>query len=310
MGLKYAVIGTGAIGGFYGGKLANTGKEVHFLFRGDYKQVKENGLQVNSVDGDFLLKQVNAYKSTCEMPVCDVVLVGLKTTANHLLPSLLKPILHKDSLVILIQNGLGIEERLAKELPGVNIAGGLAFICSQKNKPGVISHLDYGKITLGLYKGDKQQLGTVANDFAGAGIDVQIARDLGHARWQKLVWNVPFNGMSVVLGAATDEMLKNRDARQLLHDIMEEVVLAAQACGHALSNNLPDKMIATTLEMTPYAPSMKLDFDSKRPMEIETIYSAPIKTALEAGYEMKKTAMLEQQLRFCEWKAGKPEQES
>ena len=155
MGLKYAVIGTGAIGGFYGGKLAKAGNEVHFLFRSDFEQVKKNGLQIHSVDGDFLVKPVLAYHSTDDMPVCDVILVGLKTTANHQLASLLKPILHENSLVVLIQNGLGVEEKLAEELPHTNIAGGLAFICSQKNSPGVISHLDLGRINLGLYRGNK-----------------------------------------------------------------------------------------------------------------------------------------------------------
>ena len=133
MGLKYAVIGTGAIGGFYGGKLAKAGNEVHFLLRSDYEQVKKNGLQIHSVDGDFLLNPVHAYHSTNAMPVCDVILVGLKTTANHQLASLLKPILHENSLVILIQNGLGVEEKLAEELPDTNIAGrSRIYLCTEK----------------------------------------------------------------------------------------------------------------------------------------------------------------------------------
>ncbi len=298
MSLKYAVIGTGAIGGYYGGKLAHIGRDVHFLLRSDYGQVKENGLQINSVDGDFLLKPVNAYRTAQDMPVCDVVLVGLKTTANHLLPELLKPILHTNSLVVLIQNGLGEEEKLEEALPGANIAGGLAFICAQKNRPGVISHLDYGRINLGLYKGNEQLLARVCSDFREAGIEAKIAENLGLARWQKMVWNIPFNGMSVVLNAATDELLENTAVRELIRDIMTEVVWAAQKCGYELNYNSPDKMIKYTLEMKPYAPSMKLDFDNRRPLEIEAIYSAPIKAALNAGYEMKKTIMLEQQLKY------------
>jgi len=298
MGLKYAVIGTGAIGGYYGGKLAKAGNEVHFLFRSDYEQVKKNGLQINSVDGDFLVNPVLAYNSTDDMPACDVILVGLKTTANHQLAALLKPILHENSLVVLIQNGLGIEEKLAEELPATNIAGGLAFICSQKNSPGVISHLDFGAINLGLFRGDKNQLEQVCTDFCAAGIKAQVAESLGYARWQKLVWNVPFNGMCVVLNTETDQLLANSSVRELSKEIMHEVVKAAQRCGYPLSNELPEKMIQTTKNMTPYAPSMKLDFDNNRPLEIDAIYSAPVEAAQKAGYEMKKVAMLEQQLKF------------
>lgn len=298
MGLKYAVIGTGAIGGFYGGKLAKAGNEVHFLFRSDFEQVKKNGLQIHSVDGDFLVKPVHAYHSTDDMPVCDVILVGLKTTANHQLASLLKPILHENSLVVLIQNGLGVEEKLAEELPHTNIAGGLAFICSQKNSPGIISHLDLGRINLGLYRGNKEQLEQVCTDFCKAGVDAHVAESLGYARWHKLVWNVPFNGMCVVLNSNTDHLMEDESIRELSHDMMQEVVEAAQKCGYNLDNDLPHKMINMTMKMEPYAPSMKLDFDNKRALEVEAIYSAPVKAAQKAGYKMKKVAMLEQQLKF------------
>jgi len=298
MGLKYAVIGTGAIGGYYGGKLAKAGNEVHFLFRSDFEQVKKNGLQVNSVNGDFLINPVLAYHSTEDMPACDVILVGLKTTANHQLASLLKPVLHKNSLVVLIQNGLGIEEKLAEELPETNIAGGLAFICSQKNSPGVISHLDLGRINLGLFRGNREQLEQVCTDFCEAGVDAHVAESLGYARWHKLVWNVPFNGMCVVLNSNTDHLMGNESIRELSREMMKEVVEAAQKCGYDLANDLPDKMINMTMGMEPYAPSMKLDFDNKRALEVEAIYSAPVKAAQKAGYEMKKVAMLEQQLKF------------
>lgn len=302
MQLKYAVIGSGAIGAYYGGKLAKAGNEVHFLFKSDYGLVKKNGLQINSVDGNFLLKPVNAYLSTTEMPVCDVILVGLKTTSNHLLPSLLKPILHKNSLVILIQNGIGLEEKLATEMPNINIAGGLAFICSQKNSRGIISHLDLGRINLGMYNGNKEILSRVCKDFCQAGVNARIEESLGYARWQKLVWNIPFNGMCVVLNTETDQLLNHPETRELSREMMKEVVEAAQMCGYNLDSSLPDKMINMTLKMKPYAPSMKLDFDNKRPLEIEAIYSAPVKLAQQAGYNMQKTKMLQQQLSFINQK--------
>ena len=106
--MKYAIIGTGAIGGYYGGKLAKAGNEVHFLLHTDYEYVKENGLQVDSCDGSFHLDQVNAYQTTADIPPCDVILVCLKSTNEHLLRNLLPPMLHENTVVVLIQNGIGL----------------------------------------------------------------------------------------------------------------------------------------------------------------------------------------------------------
>ena len=301
MGLKYGVIGTGALGGFYGGKLAQAGKDVHFLFRSDYNYVCENGLRVDSVKGDFHLKNIFCYSSVTEMPLCDVVLVCLKTTSNDLLPDLLAPIVHSESLVVLIQNGLGVEEKLAEKMPDLNIAGGLAFICSQKVGPGHIQHLDLGKLVIGSYSVQSNKLPEqVCNDFVGAGVQASLSDDLGYSRWQKLVWNIPFNGLTVVLDATTDQLMANDATRELAFEMMLEVVRAANQCGYLLKEEFAQKMMETTLEMKPYAPSMKLDFDFKRPMEIETIYSRPVQEAANVGFEMKKVAMLEKQLRFIQ----------
>ena len=123
MSLRYAIVGTGAIGGYYGGRLANSGSDVHFLFHSDYEHVAANGLKVDSVNGNFVINPINAYKSTADMPECDVVLVGLKSTQNHFLPQLLPPLLKSSTLVVLIQNGLGLEHQLADALPNQPIAG-------------------------------------------------------------------------------------------------------------------------------------------------------------------------------------------
>ena len=102
--MTYAIVGTGAIGGYYGAKLARAGRDVHFLLHHDYEYVRANGLRVDSCDGDFCLPQVNAYNTPQQMPKSDVVLVGLKSTNQHLLRSLLPPLLHDRTLVVLIQN--------------------------------------------------------------------------------------------------------------------------------------------------------------------------------------------------------------
>jgi 2-dehydropantoate 2-reductase len=301
MAIRYGVIGTGALGGFYGGMLAKAGQEVHFLFRSDYEHVRKHGLQVDSVNGDFRLPEVNAYHNPQEMPLCDVILVCLKTTGNPHLPEIIKPMLHPGSVVVLLQNGLGLEEDLSKELPVAAIAGGLAFICSNKIGPGHIHHLDYGKLIIGSYNvPDQEILKQIVADFQLAGIHAELSPDLKFARWQKLVWNIPFNGMTVVLNTTTDRLMANEQTRKLSKELMLEVIHGANACGVPLKESLAQQMIDMTVKMKPYAPSMKLDYDHRRAMEIEYIYSKPIQTALDAGFVMTKVSMLEKQLKFIQ----------
>lgn len=306
--VRYGVIGTGALGGFYGGKLALAGQEVHFLLRTDYEHVKKNGLRVDSVNGDFHLDHVNSYQKTSAMPACDVVLVCLKTTDNYRLPEMLRPLLHEKTVVVLLQNGLGLEEDLAVQLPGAGIAGGMAFICSNKVGPGHIQHLDFGKLILGSFNlKSPEVLAQVVADFQEAGISADLTPDLNYARWQKLVWNIPFNGMTVVLNTTTDKLMACEETRELALELMLEVIHAANLCGAPLKESLAQQMIEMTTQMTPYAPSMKLDYDCGRPMEIGYIYSCPVEKARQAGFEMHKVAMLEKQLRFIQ-EQMKPDQ--
>ena len=297
--MTYAVIGTGAIGGYYGAKLARSGQEVHFLLRSDYDYVRENGLTVHSCDGDFSLPQVNAYHSTADMPTVDVVLVCLKTIRNNKLREMLPPLLKEQTIVVLIQNGIGVEEDVAQWFPGIQLVAGLAFICSAKTEPGTVNHQCYGQINFGNYSClDEQRFQQLVADFTAANIKAGVV-EYHEARWRKAVWNMPFNGMTVALNTRTDCLLKNPSTRALIREQMMEVINTAQALGvKTLDASFADTMIQMTDEMTPYSPSMKLDFDFHRPMEIDYLYTRPIAIAHKAGLRMPKLEMLEAELRF------------
>lgn len=299
--MKYGIIGTGAIGGYYGAKLAQAGKDVHFLLHSDYEYVKEHGLQIDSCDGSFHLSKVNAYSRPKDMPVCDVVLVCLKSVNNHMLPSLLPPVVGEKTLVVLIQNGIGLEADMQEMFPDTWIAAGLAFICSAKTHPGTINHQCYGYINIGNFSCPQQELiDSVISDFREAGVEANEV-EYNEARWKKAVWNMPFNGMTVALNTQTDVLLAHPSTLQLIRDQMMEVAHAARACGvKNIGESFVDKMIYNTIHMTPYSPSMKLDYDFHRPMEIDYIYTRPIEEAKKAGYKMEKLDMLEKQLRFLQ----------
>ncbi len=296
--MSYGIIGTGAIGGYYGAMLAKAGNEVHFLFHKDYEYVKQHGLQVDSCNGDFHLHDVRAYAHTSEMPQCDVVLVCLKTVNNHLLTSLLPPLLHPETVVVLIQNGIGVEADVQKMFPEVHLAAGLAFICSAKTEPGRVSHQCYGSINLANYSCDDTTLQAVRDDLLKAGVEARLV-EYHEARWKKAVWNMPFNGMTVALHTETDKLLSNPHTRRLIREQMMEVVGVARQLGvKNVDEEFVEKMLVTTDAMVPYSPSMRLDYDFHRPMEIDYLYTRPIEIAREAGADMPKLAMLEAELRF------------
>src|SRR5277367_6166412 len=230
---SYAIIGTGALGGFYGARLQHAGCELHFLLHSDYEHVRQHGLICESKDGDFTLPNVNAYRDVRDMPKCDVVCVCLKTTQNHLLPELLPPIVKEHGVVLVMQNGLGIEAQIAEIVGAEPVMGGLCFLCSNKVGPGHIHHLDYGHVGFGEFatRGISERMRAIAGDFNRAGIRVDLNENLSVVRWQKLVWNIPYNGLSVVLDATTDELMSHPHTRQLVEQIMREIVANAAACG-------------------------------------------------------------------------------
>ena len=297
--MRYGIIGMGAIGGYYGSKLAYSGQDVHFLSHSDYQYVKERGMQVDSCDGSFHLEHVNVYQHAADMPKCDVVIVGLKTINNHLLPNLLPPLLQEHTAVVLIQNGIGVEADVQQMFPDVQLIAGLAFICSAKTEPGRVNHQCYGSINLGNYScKDEALFNAIIDDFINAGVQAASV-PYEEARWKKAVWNMPFNGMTVALDTRTDLLLKHPSTRQLIRDQMMEVVGTARQLGvSGVDEDFVEKMIQMTDEMTPYSPSMKLDYDFHRPMEIYYLYTRPIEIARAAGFRMSKLEMLEAELRF------------
>ena len=304
---RIGIIGTGAIGGFYGLLLARAGYDVHFLLRSEYMAVAANGLQLNSqVHGALHLQPVQAYCRVEEMPPCDWLLVGAKTTANAELAPLINQAAAPGARVVLLQNGLGVETALRPLLDeALHLLGGLCYICVHRSAPGVVEHQALGAINLAYHSGpavdDAARQALVeegAGLFHSAGLDSQAMAHLEQTRWQKLVWNVPYNGLSVLLDADTRALMSNPESRSLIRDMMNEVVLAAQTLGHGMPEHYADKLLAATDRMPDYLPSMYHDFAQCRPPELQAIYAAPLAAAAAVGQDMPKVRALYQALCF------------
>lgn len=303
---RYAILGTGAVGGYYGARLQQAGFEVHFLLHRDYEHVREYGLRVESTNRLLTLGRVHAHQTVATMPPCDVVIVSLKTTQNHLLPQLLPGPLAPHGVVLMLQNGLGVEAEAAAVVGADRVIGGLCFICANKVGPGMILHLDYGDLVLGEYREDGKPGGitprmeAIAEDFRAAQVRASCTEDLLLARWKKLVWNVPYNALSVILHSTTDRLMAHPESRALVESLMRDVVACAAACGKAIDDSFVGKMLEDTDRMKPYKTSMMLDYEAGRPLEIEAIYARPLAAARAAGFDAPRIEMLARQLRFLE----------
>ncbi|CAM3145989.1 2-dehydropantoate 2-reductase [Pseudomonas floridensis] len=306
---RIGIVGTGAIGGFYGLMLARAGFDVHFLLRSEFDAVVSNGLQVHSaVHGDLHLDPVQAYSSAADVPPCDWLLVGTKSTGNAALGPIITRMAAEGAKVLLLQNGLAVEEQLRAVLPeNLHLLGGLCFVCVHRTAPGMVTHQAFGAVSVGYHSGpaadQAERLSIVeagAQMFRQAGVEAHVMADLQQARWQKLVWNVPYNGLSALLRTSTSQLMSDPASRELVMALMDEVVQGARACGHVLPDGFAQHLFAVTESMPDYKPSMHHDLVEKRPLELDAIYARPLAAALEAGCDMPRMRTLYQALAFVD----------
>lgn len=296
---RIAIVGSGAVGCYYGGRLAQAGFDVCFLMRGDLGYVRENGLEIRSVDGDFVLPKVSCQGDTASMGPCDLVIIALKTTDNDLLPELLPPLLHGETRMLTLQNGLGNEEFLARHFGAERILGAVCFVCINRTAPGIIEHLGEGEIRMGRYLGGPDADTRRVHDlFVRSGIRCTLSEDLDRERWWKLVWNIPFNGLGIAAGGIdVATILADPGLEALARDLMGEVIAAARASGHNLPDDLVERQMALTAGMGAYHPSSVLDHLAGRPVEVESIWGKAFQQGRAAGAEVVRLEMLYHLLR-------------
>lgn len=296
-----AIVGAGAVGGYYGARLAQHGHEVHFLLRSDYPAVARKGWVVRSCDGDFCLPAgaVNVYDNAQAMPPADLVIVAMKATSNDQLEPLIRPLMKDNTLILTLQNGLGNEERLAELFGAGRVFGGLCFVCLNRTEPGVIHHIDYGLIRVGAFLEEQaEQAEPIVRLLSACRIKSELIRSLKYGRWEKLAWNIPFSGLGTVLDLSTDKLLADPAGLELVRRIIAEIVAAARAVGVELPADIAEQKIRQTRTMGAYRSSMQIDRQLGRPMEIEAILGEPVRAAARAGVATPHMEMLYRMARL------------
>jgi 2-dehydropantoate 2-reductase len=292
--MKIAVLGTGAIGSFYGGKLAYHGRDVHFLLRSGFAKIKRSGIRIRGKKENFHIARVQGYKTTDAIGPCDLVLIALKATNNEALLRLIPPLLHRHTILLTLQNGLGNEDFLAQHFGADRVMSGLCFICVNRVSPGLVEHLDYGNLSIGEFMGlPKPRTHDVAREFQQSGVVCRVVDNLMQERWRKLVWNIPFNGLTIAAGGiTTEDILRDDSLHSAAVALMNEVIEAARNCGYNLPGDVAVEYLKRTETMGAYKPSTLLDLETGRALEVEAIWGEPLRRAQASGTAMPRLEQL------------------
>jgi 2-dehydropantoate 2-reductase len=273
--MKILVMGAGAVGSFYGGKLADAGHEVTFVARGEHlRTLRAHGLRVKSYQGEFHLECVRATDRPAEAGVCDLVLVCVKSYDTVTAAQSLRPVIGPATIIISLQNGVENEEHLERELACGNVMGGMAYIGVDVVSPGVVVHSVAGRLAFGERNGQRTpEAERLEQVFLAAGIQAELSTDIAVTLWDKLVWNATFNAICTLSRSTVGEVLTHSQTRALVRDTMLEVIAVARVQGLALPESRADEHIESsqTPAMSVYAPSMVNDLARGKRLEYDAL---------------------------------------
>src|SRR5207244_8840556 len=210
------------------------------------------------------------------------------------LVDLIPPLLHQETMLLTLQNGLGNEEFLAEHFGPERVLGGLCFIALKRISSVQVERFAHGDVVIGEHvRAPQPRAHQVAAEFQRAGIKCEVTDNLARERWRKLVWNIPFNGLSILAGGIdTAAILNNENLRHTTLELMEETIVGANKCGYPLERAASREQIRRTETMGAYKPSTLLDFEAGKPLEIEAIWGEPLRRAAAAGAQMPRLQML------------------
>ena len=305
--MNILIIGTGAIGSFYGGLLAKAGANVSVVARSDYDVVAADGIAIRSdkmAGWHFQPAAVYRHaKDIKDKPDYVFLCVKMIDGVDH--AALVRDALGVHTAILLIANGIDVEKNLAAAFPSHELISALAFVCVTRTAAGQIWHQDYGRLVMGNYpSGVSAKTKALADMFTQSGIVAETSADIRTSRWDKCVWNAAFNPLSVVSGGLTVEAILKTD-EVLVRKIMNEVCSIAAAAGHVLPPDTVDKRISYSYKMEPYKTSMLVDFEAGRPMETEAILGVAVRTACQLGIPVPHMETLYALMRMREVSVAK-----
>ena len=287
---KVAVVGTGAVGGYYGGLLAKHGVDMHFLVRSDYEVAKRDGFTLTR-KGETFSFPVQVYNRPEDLGICDWIIITLKSTANAQLPALLKPLVGEGTKLLTLQNGFGNIGLLEELYPRNPVFGGLCFVCINRVAPAVFENYLPGYVEMGTGKnGTQGMLQPLVDIWNEAVSKCRVVDPLEEALWRKLCWNIPFNGLAIAAGGITTDLILADDglvARSW--ELMREI---QEACPHAIPDDFLQLQFDNTSKMGAYRPSSLIDYLAGKAVEVEAIWGNPLRAGQARGFAMPELEAL------------------
>lgn len=281
--MKIGVIGVGAVGGYFGAKLAHAGLDVTFISRGKtLETLKEKGLKVISYKGNFEVKKVKAAHNFDVIKDADIILFCVKSYSTKEIAEALKPRISDKTVIISLQNGVENEDILAEVFGKDRVIGSVVYITSGMTEPAVIKHTSYGKVVFGELNGQiTDRLRSIEKLFLDAGIPAGVTSDIKRDLWKKLMLNIPYNGFTAIIGDSLKNYNHVKEAQECFLQALKEVQLVAQKEGH----NITDEDIEEVIKFTKnenfgtFKSSTLLDAEAGKSVEIEEMHGAIVRSA-------------------------------
>ena len=303
--MKVLIVGAGAVGSYYGAKLAKAKNDVFFIARGEsLKAIKKNGITVQSVDGDFVVTP-NCDSDGKSFGVADLVVVCVKAFDTSNTFNLYANNLNQNSVILSLQNGVDNEEKISSRFGEEKVVGGVAFIGVRTLSPGVVLHTAFGHITIGELNDQKtERINAIAALFQDAGIACKVSSNIKRVLYSKMLWNIGYNAICAILEASAKEVAQNQETIKTIRAAMKEWTAVARAAGVSLTDDMVEKNIEVTLKGGEVIPSMLHDRKMGRRMEIETINGKAVELGERFGVKTPVNQALVSLISFIEEQKG------
>lgn len=280
--MKILNVACGAVGAYFSGRLAEQGAEVAVTVRSGREKIANDGFRIQSIAGDFVFRPAAVLNSAEDyQDHADYIFLTSKVLPGADSVKLIAPAVKSGTVIVLIQNGINIENDLAAAFPDNEILSAVAYIGVARTGENSIVHKGAGTLILGKFGGGESVAGqALCQAFHTAGIQADYTSDIDFYRWKKLLWNVPFNSISVLGGGLlTSEMTDRGEVEELCRNLMREVISTARAENVNLPDSMIEENIIYTRNFPPYKTSMLVDCENNRPLEVDAIVGSVISCA-------------------------------
>jgi len=305
--MRIAIFGTGGVGGYFGGRLAQAGEDVTFIARGEHlRAMQTSGLRVDSLNGDFVVNPAKATDDVSEIGPVDLVIVGVKAWQVPDAALAMRPLVRRNTTVLPLQNGVDAVPQLTAELGSDVVIGGLCKIVSFVVAPGHIRHAGFApSIVIGELDNQRtDRIVEIEKTFNQAGVETTIASDIQVALWMKFLFIASFSGVGAIANAPAGILRSDPELRTQMLQAMKEIYELA----HARNIKLPPNSIETVMAGVNALPedatsSMQRDIAAGKPSELESQNGAVVRMARESGVEVPTHEFIYAKLRPFEQKA-------